>query len=387
MGESIGIEREKKPRLKFIDIARSIAILLMLEGHFIDQTLGLNFRSPDAHFVNPDFFWYDCWHIVRGYTSPMFLTMTGLIFTFLLYTKQSAPYFKNDRVKKGFRRVAELLFWGYVLNPKGFHILQCIAIGMFGLLVVYGIYRLIRVIPLWLFYFAISMLIFSFWAPLNELQVDGTRIAWPVGWPKILQNMISAPSYRSVFPLAPHLGYTFFGAGIGVLLHAQWMSKFKWNISIFLISLGLIFTFYSTELLYGLFHFMNTYFGFSIENLAKGNWLFENLGVVLIVLGLLSTLEKIITIRDNLFLKIGRNTLPIFVIHMIILYGAIIHVGISTFFSWKHNPLNPYEAAVGAALFLTLFVVLVYYLEPLTKFYKKIVHILFPFLDKSNKIA
>ena len=110
----------KRPRLMFIDMARSIAIILMLEGHFVDQTLGSRFRSPDAHFVNPDFFWYDCWHIIRGYTSPMFLTMTGLIFVYLLYANKGEPFFGNERVKKGFKRVAELLFWGYILMPKGF---------------------------------------------------------------------------------------------------------------------------------------------------------------------------------------------------------------------------------------------------------------------------
>ena len=34
-----------KTRLKFIDLARSIAILLMLEGHFIDDSLILGFRN------------------------------------------------------------------------------------------------------------------------------------------------------------------------------------------------------------------------------------------------------------------------------------------------------------------------------------------------------
>ena len=72
----------KRPRIYFIDIARSFAILLMLEGHFIDLTLGEQFRSPDPHFVNPDFLVYDIWHIIRGYTSPMFLTMTGMIFVY-----------------------------------------------------------------------------------------------------------------------------------------------------------------------------------------------------------------------------------------------------------------------------------------------------------------
>jgi uncharacterized membrane protein len=34
MSESVATVPEKRPRLKFIDMSRSLAILLMLEGHF-----------------------------------------------------------------------------------------------------------------------------------------------------------------------------------------------------------------------------------------------------------------------------------------------------------------------------------------------------------------
>ena len=113
--------KPKKSRLIFIDIARSFAILLMLEGHFIDLTLGAQYRSPDPHFVNPNFLVYDIWHLIRGYTSPMFLTMTGMVITYLFYANNDKSYRENDRVKKGFRRLLELLFWGYLLNPASFH--------------------------------------------------------------------------------------------------------------------------------------------------------------------------------------------------------------------------------------------------------------------------
>lgn len=372
----------KRPRLKFIDMARSIAILLMLEGHFIDATLGTNFRSEEQ-WANPDFLAYDIWLEIRGYTSPMFLTMTGMVFVYLLYMNRQSGFFQNQRVKKGFRRVLELLFWGYFLNPKGFHILQCIGYGILGLLLVYGLYKLTKVIPLWVYYFVISLLIFSCYAPLSQLKVDGVRIGWPYGYPEFIQNMFSSP--KTLFPLAPNLAYTFFGAGIGVLLHQNWLRNFKWNISIFLATLGAIFAFYSYDILEFLHYKFLYFFGFGIENLLKANWLFEIQGWVLMILGLLATLEKIITIPDGLFLKIGQNTLSIFVVHMMILYGAVIHIGINDFFSAKYNPLNQYEAAIGAALFITLFVVMIYYLEQLTAFMHKVLDFIFPFRKRFRK--
>ena len=51
---------KKKPRLKFIDMARSIAILMMLEGHFTGAALDWKYRDTDYilfkgwHLLSPE---------------------------------------------------------------------------------------------------------------------------------------------------------------------------------------------------------------------------------------------------------------------------------------------------------------------------------------------
>ena len=47
MSESATIEKPQRPRLKFIDMARSLAILLMLEGHFTGAALAQDFRKEE----------------------------------------------------------------------------------------------------------------------------------------------------------------------------------------------------------------------------------------------------------------------------------------------------------------------------------------------------
>ena len=96
----------KTPRLLFIDMARSLAILLMIEGHFTGTALSHDYRKKE-------FLLYNIWHNIHGLTSPLFFTLTGVIFIYLLSANNSSPYFKNIRVKKGFKRVLQLLFWGY----------------------------------------------------------------------------------------------------------------------------------------------------------------------------------------------------------------------------------------------------------------------------------
>jgi uncharacterized membrane protein len=386
MAEVIGSAPVKRPRLKFIDIARSIAILLMLEGHFVDHTLGENFRTPKtiAPFTDNHYLAHDIWLLVRGYTSPLFLTVTGLVFVYLLYFSNDLRYTLNSRVKKGFNRVLELLFWGYLLNPRGFHVLQCIGFGIAGILLIYGIYKMVKVVPLWVYYLLTSLLIFSFWAPLSHhVDANGAKVPWPEDWPFLIQNMIWAPSSRSMFPLAPSLGYTFFGATIGVLLHSKWITGNKWSIPVFLGVTGAAMAFFIKPILSFLRDLLLNV-RLDITWLREANWLLETLGWVLIVLGLLATFEKLVNVKENLFIRIGQNTLPIFVIHMIILYGAITRYGIGTFINRKENPLDPYEAAIGAALFLTLFIFFVKYIDPLKAFYSKVLATIIPW-DKPVK--
>ena len=146
------ITSKPKVRLKFIDMARSVAILLMLEGHFIDDSLVEWARDPDSTV-------YSAWHFMRSFTAPIFLTVTGLIFVYLLLKNRDESWIRNIRIKKGFKRVLELFFWGYMVQWYAFHVLECIAVGIFSILIIYGIYKLIKVIPLWIYFFVAGVTI------------------------------------------------------------------------------------------------------------------------------------------------------------------------------------------------------------------------------------
>ena len=101
--------KEAKPRLKFIDMARSIAILMMLEGHFTGAALAWEYRSYDYTL-------FQVWHLLHGLTSPLFFTVTGLIFVYLLVGNKDVSFSENPRVKKGGKRILQLLFWGYAIQ-------------------------------------------------------------------------------------------------------------------------------------------------------------------------------------------------------------------------------------------------------------------------------
>ena len=105
-------------RLTFIDVGRSLAIILMLQGHFISttfqdytaMTLELRMNGTSGNIF------FDYWCQLRGFTAPLFFTITGLVFTYLLVKNQKYPFLKQKRVKKGLVRGVSIIIWGYLLQ-------------------------------------------------------------------------------------------------------------------------------------------------------------------------------------------------------------------------------------------------------------------------------
>ena len=335
----------QKTRLYFIDIARSIAILLMLEGHFVDNGLMDVYRD-----TNNDI--YNAWLFVRGFTSPIFLTITGIVFTYLLIGNNHLEYFKNNRIKKGYKRVVELLFWGYVVQVYAFHVLQCIGIGILSILILYGIYKAVKIIPLWVYFFFAGTIIFSSYIVISSWPKE---YYWPESAPIFIQNMFHGK--YSIFPILPRMGYTMYGAMIGVILYTYKSKVKEWSFILSVFLIGVFLYFFLKDILL----ILDGIFAHPIYHLYKVDWLYECLGMVLIILSILITLEKFIgEIKPNLFLKIGQNTLTIYILHMVLLYGSITGFGINRVI---HKNLTPWQILPATICFILFFVILIYYLD------------------------
>jgi len=390
MNEKI-TEAVKAPRerLKFIDMARSIAILLMLEGHFIGLTLGQAYRDDDNLF-------YATWNFVRGFTAPMFFTVTGVVFVYLLTNNVQAGYFKNRRVKKGFQRSLELLFWGYALQLNiqnigqyisgnvsnwiyAFHVLQSIGIGIAFLLLIFGIYKLIGKGGLWFYYFLSATTLFSFYPYLKNLPEETYLLT---DWPLFIQNMIKGPD--SVFPIVPWVAFTLYGGMVGALLNRFHEHVRKDWFPITFIGLGLALNLFG----YTIFETVDLLFKYiytdSSIDLSFNSWLYGRLGQVLIVIGILMFIEKYLNVKDSLFLKVGQNTLQIYIVHVIVLYSGIFGIGLNHILK---ESLTPLQAIFSALSFITVFVIFTKYLEPLTAVYIRFKAILlWPFRKIRNAI-
>ena len=101
---------------------------------------------------------------------------------------------------------------------------------------------------------------------------------------------------------------------------------------------------------------------------------FIRFGQVVSILGLLMLMVKFFTIKAKLFLKLGQNTLPIYVVHVIILYGGILGVGLNPLL-FNEN-LNPWMAAGISATAILLFTIMVAYIEIIKEKYSAFIRLI-----------
>ena len=356
---------EQVSRLLFIDLARSIAIILMLEGHFITLTFedynSMIFQLREIGSSGSYIF--DTWVKIRGFTAPLFFTITGVVFAFLLTKnykdENNTSFWKNKRVNKGLKRSLLLIFWGYFLqlNLKyffyalhghfnshllSFHILQCIGFGIFLLILLFFIHKTLK-INLALLYFIAGTIIFSTFPYIDDLTI---RDYYPKNTFELIQNMFHGPN--SKFPLSPWLGFVCFGGFLGSLI-AKYEAKIQSNqflLSVF--TLSILVVVYGRSLAFLLDIFMQT----KNNHFQEDAWLYDRLGEVVLLISILIAVVRIFKLKNNLFIKFGQNTLSIYIIHVIFLYGAIIGYSLKDILK---NELNSIESIIGAGLFIFIF--------------------------------
>lgn len=313
---------------------------MMLQGHFIDTLL-------DPIYRDKTYIAFTIWSYFRGITAPTFFTISGLIFTYLIL-KAKEKGEESLRMRKGALRGLFLIFVGYLLRAPilqwftgSFNtyflvidVLQCIGLSLILLIVLY-LLSAKRILIFSLLTLIIGNLIFVTEPLYRELSFNNV--------PVVLANYVSK-SNGSVFTIIPWFGYMTFGAFLATIFHSNLVKKgFKTKMIIGFCISGVLLIFLSsfilTEIteLTGIKLFMDA---------ANYNYLFTRLGNVFLYFAIFYGFENYLKIP--LILKIGQQTLSIYVIHFIIIYGSFTGIGLKLI----GKNLSPLQAVFGALAFM-----------------------------------
>lgn len=330
-------------RLYFIDAVRAFAILMMLQGHFIDTLLDVSFRDSNNLA-------FKTWEYLRGITAPTFFTISGLIFSYLLIKAKHSGN-ETNRMRKGLLRGLMLIGIGYSPRIPVFEwlmgkfnsyfliidVLQCIGLSLIIIVVIYRLTFKKTLI------FSILMLVFGLTVFITEPLYRFLELP---NVPEIFVNYVSKEN-GSIFNIMPWFGYVAFGAFISTLFY-RYIERPRFKIAIvsgFFI-IGILLITQSSWLLMKLYYATDIAL---LKEVAYYNYLFTRLGNVLILFAVFYAAEQYI--KQPIILKIGQKTLSIYVIHFIIIYGSYTGIGLHQLIG---KTLEPWQAVIGALLFLSL---------------------------------
>ena len=348
--------KQTTSRLIFIDIIRAFAICMMLEGHFIDGLLAPEYRDENNLF-------YATWHYIRGMTAPVFFTVSGFIFTYLLIKEQNPAKmgWNHVRVQKGVRRGINLIIIAYLLranilnlftpgytdmNVRRVDVLHCIGLSLLFLIAFYLLtYRRKNRLRMSIMLLGTTFVAFFFEPIYSHLTYEYLPMA--------LANYFTKEN-GSVFTIFPWFGYASLGGFMGFLFYKNRENPHLYrNMIIWYIFLGVILITFP----YWMGKIADTLQIHSLQLIAHGDYLIKRIGNVLLFFALFMILRHVIT--SPTLQKIGQNTLSIYVIHYIILYGSFTGMGLYRYF---HDQLTPWQAMIGAILFVivTIFITFLY---------------------------
>ncbi|MGE0039970.1 MAG: heparan-alpha-glucosaminide N-acetyltransferase domain-containing protein [Vicinamibacterales bacterium] len=312
-------------RIVFIDLARALAVLMMIQGHTIDTLLVPEARAGVA---------YEAWLFLRGLTSVSFLTLSGIAVS----VTAMRHWDDHRRVSaRWFRRVRRFVFFlalGYLMRfPMGkfvhlvfasperwqsFFVVDILQLVAATLLLVQAL--------VWLSVTPSRFMVVT--AALGALVVGTAPVVWTVDWTRYMPLWAASymsPAWGSLFPMFPWAGYILIGGAFGAWLE-RWLHHdtirhvaklLAWSGAIAIAVVGI-------ARLVGLAPYG------PIDQRVSPGFFVLRLGCVLLLLGGLAWASAGWRRLPVVIRALAEESLLVYAVHIALLYGSLWGPGLRT---------------------------------------------------------
>lgn len=338
-------------RYLFIDLLRFFAVVFMIQGHTFDALLDIETRTHSLYYIH-DFF--------HGFIAPMFLFASGVAFGISTLKKWEEYTVLS---KKLFRRIGKyfgLIVIGYALHLPFFSfrkilteatpteiaqwvqvdVLQCIGIT---LLVLQLLVLVIKNERYYIWFIIASASLMIFLAPI----VWSLKLS--IEFPLLFASYFNAEN-NSWFPIFPWAGYILFG----VVFSSLYLNAKEHQHAVALMQKVLVFGVLAIIVSVMVTHFpMNLY---PEHDFWKTNpiVIFARLAFVLVITSSIFFADQTYKIRTQIPQIMGRESLFIYVLHLVIIYGSVVNDGLHQYFSKQFTIAQSTFSAIGILLFISL---------------------------------
>ena len=308
-------------RMYALDLARFVAMLLMVQGHVLDAVL------PDGVTHADTWFWH-VWNWIRGLTAPVFLLVSGASHVFAA-KRGPDGYIRQEVIQRRIRMGVMLIAIGYLLVLPGRRLIDLPYVTTEGWTQVLGV-NILQLIGVTLIAFVMIMeksssvlsmrrralttiLAILLLSPIMHLTIVHGHLPM---WLRPYMTM----KYGSLFPLFPISAYLFVGVVLGTYLaelHEE--QRGKW-----LMRIGFRFALPSAILLYIVQQILMAR-GVHWHYLSSSNSEFlviARSAVALAFIAVCVVLLRYTWAWRNVYVLFGKKGLYIYVLHIVLLFGT-----------------------------------------------------------------
>ena len=331
-------------RVIFIDLARALAVVLMVSGHTSSALLASRYRAGD---------WVHAWEFQRGLTSALFLLLSGFAFSIATTRHWPSHVRPSWALVKRVRRFGLFVLLGYALHfpvPR-WSMLATATEGQWRTFLSVDVLQLIGVtfvaVQL-LVLLAQSRRVFMVTAlVLAAVVIGAAPVVWRIDWTAMLPLAIASylsPATGSQFPLFPWAGFVLIGAGAGQI-YARWGAAHlgayaNWGLLLPGIVLALI-----------AFNLSRSPPAFGVDDFGwvPGQILLRT-GVCLAILGAVAHASARIDQLPHVFGAVAQESLVVYFVHLCIVYGSIWNAGLYGFYGDALGPGATVLAVVAVVI-------------------------------------
>ncbi len=331
---------------------RAFAVLMMIQGHSIDALLSQT-------YLNSESIPFKIWDFGRGLTAPIFLFGSGFAYALATVRKSFSKGMdsQNGRMPlslffKRLRWIGLLFILGALMHfpeptlaemmsmPRSswtllfqVDILRMMAISLFLLLLVFLLAKSLK-----------SILIST--VAIGSFIVLITPLIYDVNWLAIFPEPIAAffsMKTGSFFPIFPFAAYLFAGSAAGAL-YLQWQRSEKTDLfskyyligGIVIIAAGLVLDALPIQI-YPTYNYWKT---------SPNLFLFRAGCVLILWSGVNYAIKKVRRLPEIIPIT-GQHTLPIYVAHIVVLYGCAWWTGLNFHLGKVLDPLQTAGIIIG----------------------------------------
>lgn len=339
-------------RLHALDLARFLAMVFMMQGHILDALVSRT-------IIDTDLFPWNVWHLLRGFTAPIFLMVSGAVHAFATKRDENGKV-RADVVNRRIMWGLTIIGIGYLLvfpagrvwdlpfvSTSGWNAFFSVNIlqltGVTILLFIVTMANTTSVKSMGIRALAITAMIVAVTPVMQVTQVASVLPGWFGAY------LTSASG--SIFPIFPFSAYLFLGLAVGCWLRQIPVERRdallkKYGLRVGGVVALFAVTLQSVFLIAGVSNDM-------MEHQMSIVLFLRRAGVVLMFFSLCVTiLERTYQLR-HWYSLFGTKSLYIYVIHLILLFGTPWIEGIGRT-HYRSLNLSDGLAIAAGIMFLTL---------------------------------